>query len=147
MKEVIVMLPRWNCVINNLKLFLSKLEVPLSIRFKRSRGGRRPKHSIRSYFKLIVVKEAKNASLRDAECDFSRIACRSRVDHSVIHYWEKKLPKDIIEKVVRCCIEGNVPEGIEGVSYLHNGEAFMTSLLLIQLSSLHGKSMKLSFIL
>lgn len=99
------MLPRWNSKLNNLKLFLRKLELLLSTRFKRSKRGRKPKHSIRSYVKLIVVKECKNASLRDAEWDFSRMICRSRVDHSVIHYWEKKLPKDIIEKIVRLIAE------------------------------------------
>jgi len=99
------MLPRWNSKLNNLKLFLRKLEVLLSINFKRNKRGRKPKHSIRSYVKLIVVKEYKNASLRDAECDFSRTVCRSRVDHSVIHYWEKKLPKEVVEKVVRIVAE------------------------------------------
>jgi len=99
------MLPRWNSVLNNLKLFLVKLEVLLPTRFKRSKRGRKPKHSIRSYFKLIVVKEYKNASLMDVECDFSKTVCDSRVDHSVIHYWEKKIPKDIIEKIVRFVAE------------------------------------------
>lgn len=88
-------------MLNNIKLFLRKLEVLLSTRFKRSKRGRKPKHSIRSYIKLIVVKEYKNASLRDAECDFSKTVCRCRVDHSVIHYWEKKLPKEVVEKIVR----------------------------------------------
>lgn len=95
------MLPRWNSMLNNLKLFLLKLEVLLSTKFKRSKRGRKLKHSIRKYVKLIVVKEYKKASLRSAECDFSRIICDSRVDHSVIHYLEKNLPKEIIEKIVK----------------------------------------------
>jgi hypothetical protein len=99
------MLPRWNCVLNNLKLFLRRLEILLSIKFKRSKRDRKPKHSIRSYFKLMIVKEYKNASLRDAECDFSKTVCRNRVDHSVIHYWEKKVSKEIIEKIVRLVAE------------------------------------------
>jgi hypothetical protein len=100
------LLPRWNSVLNNLKLFLAKLEVLLSRKIlRRSKRGRKPKRSIRSYLKLIIVKEYKNASLRDAEWDFSRMICRSRVDHSVIHYWEKKLPKEVIEKIVRTIAE------------------------------------------
>jgi hypothetical protein len=100
------MLPRWNSILNNLKFFLAKLEVVLSHKIlRRSKRGRKPKRSIRSYLKLIIVKEYKNASLRDAEWDFSRRICRSRVDHSVIHYWEKKLPKEVVEKIVRTIAE------------------------------------------
>ncbi|MEM7826722.1 MAG: transposase [Candidatus Aenigmatarchaeota archaeon] len=70
-------------------------------RFKRSKRGRKPKHSIRSYFKLIIVKGAKKASLREAEQDYSKTVCKSRVDHSVIHYWEKRFDKTLIERMVK----------------------------------------------
>lgn len=94
------MLPRWSSVLNNLKLFLAKLELLLRVRIKRkSNRGRKPKRSLRSYLRLIITKEYKKASLRSAEQDFSKLVCKRRVDHSVIHYWEKKFDKGLVESI------------------------------------------------
>lgn len=79
---------------------------------KTSKRGRKPKHSIRSYFKLIVAKEFKKASLRSAETDYSKEVCSTRVDHSVIHYWEKKFDKLLIERIVKAA--GNKLEQLLG---------------------------------
>lgn len=95
------MLPRWNSIVQNIKAFVQTLNDLVTHRFKRNKLGRKPKHSIRSYFKLIVAKEYKNASLRDAEHDYSKDICNTRVDHSVIHYWEKKFDKSILENIVK----------------------------------------------
>jgi len=95
------MLPRWNSVIHNIKAFVRALNELVTHRFKRNKRGRKPKHSIRSYFKIIVAKEAKKASLREAEQDYSMLVCNGRVDHSVIHYWEKKFDKALIENIVK----------------------------------------------
>ena len=56
----------------------------------RTKRGRKPKHDLRSYLKLIITKEATKSSLREAEIRYSKIICKERIDHSVIHYWEKK---------------------------------------------------------
>jgi hypothetical protein len=83
------------------KAFCKALDELIRLNFRRSKRGRKPKHSIRSYFKLIIAKEFKKTSLREAECDYSRIVCKSRVDHAVIHYWEKKFDKKLIERIVK----------------------------------------------
>jgi len=67
----------------------------------RTKRGRKPKHDLRSYLKLIIIKEANKASLREAEIKYSKIICKERVDHSVIHYWEKKFDSNLIEKLVK----------------------------------------------
>jgi len=95
------MIPRWNSVLHSIKVFVQSLNKIVTHRFKKNNRGRKPKHSIRSYFKLIIAKEAKNASLREAEVDYSKSVCRTRVDHSVIHYWEKKFDKGVIENLVK----------------------------------------------
>ena len=63
---------------------------PEIVKPKKGRG-RPTKHSIKQYAALIAVKEEKKATLRKAETDYSEEICPERVDHSVIHYWEKKL--------------------------------------------------------
>ncbi len=65
------------------------------------RRGRPPKRSIKDYLILIVIKELKKASLRATETDWSKSVCEERVDHSVIHYWEKNLCTEVVEQAVR----------------------------------------------
>jgi len=50
---------------------------------------------------LIVLKESKKSTLRNTETDWSQVICGERVDRSVIHYWEKNLPKETIEQAAR----------------------------------------------
>ena len=95
------MIPRWNLVVDDIKAFCKALDKLVKYNFRRSKRGRKPKHSIRSYFKLIIAKEAKKASLRAAETDYSKAVCDRRVDHSVIHYWEKKFDKSLVERIVK----------------------------------------------
>jgi len=95
------MIPRWNSDLNNLNFFLSSLDKLLPFIKRKKQRGRPPKHSIRKYLKLIIAKEYKKCSLRDAEHDLSRIICKSRVDHSVIAYWERKFNKGFIEKIIK----------------------------------------------
>lgn len=85
------MIPRWNSVIYGINSLLSALDKLLPRNIHRNKRGRKPKHSLRSYLKLVISKEAKRSSLREAESDYSQSVCNQRVDHSVIHYWEKKL--------------------------------------------------------
>jgi hypothetical protein len=93
------LIPRWNSSLGNKKLLVKTLEdvVPDIPANKR---GQPPKHSIKSYLILIILKEFKKASLRDAETDWSEYVCGEYVDHSVIHYWEQKIPVEIIEQSV-----------------------------------------------
>ena len=85
------MLPRWDTKHTNIKYFLGSVMALCPEILRAKTRGRPPKHSIKEYAALIVVKEEKKASLRKAETDYSEEVCPERVDHSVIHYWEKKL--------------------------------------------------------
>ena len=102
LKEVTTMLPRWDTRHTNIKCFLSSIITlcPEIIKTKKSRG-RPPKHPIKHYAALIAVKEEEKASLRKAEADYSEEICSERVDHSVIHYWEKKLKEVYVALVIR----------------------------------------------
>ena len=94
------LIPRWNSSLGNKKLIVKTLEdvVP---DIPSNRRGQPPKHPIKQYLILIVLKESKHASLRDAETDWSEYVCGEHVDHSVIHYWEQKIPVEIIEQSIR----------------------------------------------
>jgi hypothetical protein len=94
------LLPRWYSSSGDKKLIVEKLR-DLIPGIEPNRRGQPPRHPIKDYLILIVLKESKHASLRDAETDWSEYVCGEHVDHSVIHYWEKKLPVEIIEEVVR----------------------------------------------
>ncbi len=69
--------------------------------FENKGPGRPPKHSIKEYIKLLVLKECKKSSLRSAETDWSTVVCGERVDHSVIGYWEKNIDPSMLEQAVR----------------------------------------------
>ena len=92
--------PRWNSSLGDKKFIVKTLKdvVP---DIPGNRRGQPPKHPIRLYLILIVLKEFKGASLRDAETDWSEYVCGEHVDHSVIHYWEQNIPAEIIEEVIR----------------------------------------------
>ena len=93
---------RWNPVINDIKALLQALRelIPEPIERAKQRG-RKPKHDLREYLRLIVVKEARKCSLREAEINYSELICGKRVDHSIIHYWEKKFNPGLIENLVK----------------------------------------------
>lgn len=85
------MLYRWDTRVYDLNLFLTIVE-KLCPSIVKSRGrGRPPKHTLKEYLTLICIKEENRDSLRRAETSHSFDICGERVDHSVIHYWEKKL--------------------------------------------------------
>ena len=92
--------PRWYSSLGDKKLIVETLEdvVP---DIPTNRRGQPPKHPIKSYLILIILKECKHASLRDAETDWSEYVCGEPIDHSVIHYWERNLPAKIIEETIR----------------------------------------------
>ena len=95
------MYPRWNTVLNCINNFLKQLDkIIVHLNIKKTKRGRPPKHSIREYLKLLIVKEFKKRSLRSAETDYSEFVCKQRVDHSVIHYWEKNIDKELIEELI-----------------------------------------------
>ena len=100
MGSMLGMLPRWYSLLGDKKLIVGTLEdvVPDIPPNKR---GQPPKHPIKQYLILIVLKESKHAPLRGAETDWSEYVCGERVDHSVIHYWERNLPAEIIEDAIR----------------------------------------------
>ena len=96
------MLARWDTRHTNIKYFLGSIMAlcPEILKAKKSRG-RPPKRSIKEYAALIALKEEEKASLRKAETDYSEEICSERVDHSVIHYWEKKLKEVYVALVKR----------------------------------------------
>ena len=94
------LLPRWYSSSGDKKLIVETLR-DLIPDIKPNRRGQPPRHPIKDYLILIVLKESKHASLRDAETDWSEYVCGDHVDHSVIHYWEKNIPVEIIEEVIR----------------------------------------------
>ena len=90
-RGAVSMKPRWYSGLKNLNLFLRVLKENIPWIRRKKQRGRPPKHSIRKYLQLIVAKEFQRCSLRGAEQNLSKRICRTRVDHSVIAYWEKKL--------------------------------------------------------
>ena len=95
------LLPRWYSSLGNINVIISSLRELLPDTGHERRRGRPPKRSIKDYLILIVIKELKKASLRATETDWSKSVCEERVDHSVIHYWEKNLRTEVIEQTVR----------------------------------------------
>jgi hypothetical protein len=95
------MLPRWNTNLNNIKLFIKTLdEVLNTVDIPKNNRGRPLKHDKKTYLKLLIVKEFKKRSLRSAETDYSELVCKQRVDHSVIHYQEKTISKELIQQII-----------------------------------------------
>jgi len=92
--------PRWYSSLGDKKLIVSSLRQLLPD-IKPNRRGQPPKHPIKDYLLLIVLKEFKKSPLRGAETDWSEYVCGERIDHSVIHYWERNLPSEYIEQAVR----------------------------------------------
>ena len=94
------MLARWDTRVSSINFFLRMLDwlCPEIIESKNKRG-RPPNHTIKEYVALIAIKEEKKSTLRRAETEDSIKVCGERVDHSVIHYWEKKLEELFIALV------------------------------------------------
>ena len=95
------MLPRWDTRHSSIKYFLGSVMALCPEILKTKGRGRPPKHSIKQYAAIIALKEEEKASLRKAETDYSEEVCPVRVDHSVIHYWEKKLKEVYVALVKR----------------------------------------------
>ena len=95
------LLPRWYSSLGNINVIIGSLRELIPDIGCEKRRGRPPKRSIKDYLILIVIKELKKASLRATETDWSECVCEERVDHSVIHYWEKNLRPGVIEQTVR----------------------------------------------
>jgi hypothetical protein len=85
------MLRRWDTRVCSIKLFLQYARLFCPKILKASKRGRPLKRPLAEYTVLLALKEEKKASLREAEANYSEDACAERIDHSVIHYWEKKL--------------------------------------------------------
>lgn len=94
------LIPRWNSILGDKRLIVQSLK-DLLPDIRPNRRGQPPKQSIKEYLILVVLKENKIASLRNAEIDWSEYVCGERVDHSVIAYWEKKFPSELIDECVR----------------------------------------------
>ena len=87
-------LPRWNLDLGNINAFLD--EILSDIDFPRNRRGRPYKREPKTYIKRIILKEFFSCFLRKAEN-----ILEERIDHSVIHFWEKKLSENFMEKLVK----------------------------------------------
>lgn len=85
----------------NIKLTLDLLAHAVPEINKKKGRGRKPKHKVKNYITLLILKEFYTLSLRNAELIISKEVCNERVDHSVIHYWERTIPNELIECIVR----------------------------------------------
>lgn len=95
------LLPRWYSSLGDINFIRRVLRDVLPPIPPPNTRGQPPKRPIRDYLSLIVVKEFKRSSLRSAETDWTEAICGERVDHSVIHYWENHLPREVIEQAIR----------------------------------------------
>ena len=92
MKSSVELLPRWNLDLRNINKFLDR--ILSDVNFPQNKRGRPYKREPRVYIRLIILKEFFSCSLRKAES-------LGGIDHSVIHFWEKKLSKNFIENLVK----------------------------------------------
>jgi len=95
------LLPRWYSSLGDINLIRRALRDILPPIPPPNKRGQPPKRPPRDYLSLLVVKEFKRSSLRSAETDWTEAVCGERVDHSVIHYWEKNFPMEVIEQAIR----------------------------------------------
>lgn len=66
------------------------------------RRGRKPERPVEKYVEMVVVKEFCRLSLRGAEDNLSYDVFGGRVDHSVVHYWEKRMMRaGVLEEMLR----------------------------------------------
>jgi hypothetical protein len=98
---MLIMLPRWNSIINDIKLLISTIKRLIPEIERAEQRGRKPKRRLKDYLALIVTKEAEKASLREAESNYSKLGCKQRVPKSTINYWEKKFDPSLIERLVK----------------------------------------------
>lgn len=96
----ISLLPRWYSSLGDINLILPVLLGVVPEFYKPGGPGRPPKHNVKMYLCILILKEIKKASLRDAETDWSHLICGERVDHSVLSYWENNIPRQFIKEVV-----------------------------------------------
>jgi hypothetical protein len=107
--------PRWNSILGNINVVVDSLRRLLPNIKRETNRGQPPKHPLKDYLILIAVKEYKRSSLRFAETDWSELVCGERVDHSVIAYWERNMPRESIERAV--CIVGSRLEELIGYDF------------------------------
>ena len=95
------LLPRWYSSVGDIKLFRRALRDTLPLIPPPNKRGQPPKRPPRDYLSVMVVKECKGSSLRSAETDWTEAIFGERVDHSVLHYWEKNFPREVVEQAIR----------------------------------------------
>ena len=92
---------RWYSIINDIKLLIDTIKKLIPELERPNQRGRKPKRSLKDYLSLIVAKEARKASLRDAEASLSELVCNERIPKSTIAYWEAKFDSNLIERLVK----------------------------------------------
>ena len=99
--EPYYLLPRWHATAYDFEYLYSIIRILIQ-NFVREQNINPYKHDAELIVKLLIYKEFKTLSLRSAEDESEKIA-RKRIDHSVIHYWEKKLAtklKYLLDKIL-----------------------------------------------
>jgi len=95
------MIPRWDTRIYDTRLILEIFD-SLSLDL-RSINAPIPKvHDLNILIKALLIKEFENQSLRSAEIRVQELL-GIRIDHSVLHFWEKNLSQameEILNKVL-----------------------------------------------
>ena len=96
------MLKRWDTRNYDIKLILEVFSW-IDISFE-SMDIPKPKvHDIKVLIKALIIKEFEKLSLRSAEIRVNQIL-GVRIDHSILHFWEKKLSpymEEIINTVLK----------------------------------------------
>ena len=98
---MLIMEARWSTIINDIKLLIRTIKRLIPKLKRNKRRGRKPKHSLQNYLALIITKEARKASLREAEANYSKLVCKARVPKSTINYWEHRFDPKLIERLVK----------------------------------------------
>ncbi len=95
------MIPRWDTRIYDIKLILKAFD-SLSLDL-RSINAPLPKvYNLNIIIKALLIKEFENHSLRSAEIRIQELL-GIRIDHSVLHFWEKNLSsamEEILNRVL-----------------------------------------------
>jgi hypothetical protein len=95
------MLKRWdtkNYDIEHILMIFDSISINVAMNIPKPR-----KYDIRTIMKALVIKEFEGLSLRTAEVRVKQIL-RIRIDHSVLHFWEKKLApyvEEIVNEILK----------------------------------------------
>ena len=96
------MLKRWDTKNYDVELILAVFDT-IGINVESMNIPKPRKYDIRTIMKALIIKEFEGLSLRMAEVRVKQIL-GIRIDHSVLHFWEKKLApyvEEIVNEILK----------------------------------------------